>query len=133
MPITSSVVFCDDLRFEINGKMFLIGVYAEDLVPVGLPLTISLSAWVRITGVPPGVQQLSFAMGVNDEPQVQGAMTAVVQEGKESAHLNLIGLPVHLTKYGRIFLTLSGFSDGSSVHAELPVVPAPTGPEQRVR
>ncbi len=48
MPVTATVLFCDDIRFEMSGKMLFVGVYLDDLVPVVLHLVIQLAIWVRV-------------------------------------------------------------------------------------
>lgn len=125
MAVLGTVLFCDDIRFETSGKMLFIGVYPEDLVPGILPQTLSLSIWARLQGVDSGTHELKFSVGANGATQVDASMPMVVPEGKTSANVSLVGLPIELKDYGSIFITLSGFPDGSKVHAELPVVPNP--------
>jgi len=125
MPVTATVLFCDDIRFEMSGKMLFIGVYLDDLVPVVLPLVIPLAIWVRVQGLSPGSHELRFAVGANGVPQLDGGMTVVVTEGRHASHLTLVGLSVELKDCGHIFLTLTGFPDGQTVHAELPVLKPP--------
>lgn len=124
MAVSATVIFCDDIRFEMSGKMLLVGVYPEDLVPSVMPQTLVLSFWVRLKGVSAGTHNLRFAVGANGTDQVEAGLPLVVQEGKELSHLTLVGLPVELKDYGSIHLTLSGFPGGEAVRAELPVVQA---------
>lgn len=42
----SSVVLCDDVRQEANGKHILIGVYIDSVLVVDFPTNISLTIWV---------------------------------------------------------------------------------------
>lgn len=125
MAVLGTVLFCDDIRFEMNGKMMFIGVYPEDLVPGILPQTLALSIWARLQGVASGTHELRFSVGTNGVVQVDASMPMIVQEGKDSTNVSLVGLPIELKDFGSIFITLSGFPDGSKVHAELPVVPNP--------
>ena len=125
MPVTATVLFCDDIRFEVGGKMLFAGVYLDDLVPAVLPLVIPLAIWVRVQGLSPGNHELRFAVGANGVPQLDGGMTVVVTEGRHASHLMLVKLSVELKDYGHIFLTLTGFPDGQTVHAELPVLKPP--------
>jgi hypothetical protein len=122
MPINACLVFCDDIRFESNGKLIFVGVYPEDLVPASLPQRLTLSIWARLLGVPAGTHGLHFAFGVNGTNQIEADFSLVVNEGNQAAHLTLVGLPVELTDFGRISLTINGFPDGETVSAELPVV-----------
>lgn len=41
-----SVIFCDDIRREDNGKLIFIGVYPEDIYPHKFPANLRLSLWV---------------------------------------------------------------------------------------
>lgn len=43
--------FCDEVRQEITGKHFLIGVYSGDLIPATSPGSFPLSALVRVQGL----------------------------------------------------------------------------------
>lgn len=40
-PRTVSLIVCDDVRQEINGKLILIGVYTGDIVVSALPVTLT--------------------------------------------------------------------------------------------
>lgn len=123
MPISATFIFCDDIRIENNGKLIFVGVYPEDLVPGILPQRLSLSLWARLFGVPVGQHNLHFAVGVNGTNQMEADFSLVVNEGNQAAHLTLVGLPVDLTDFGQVTLTVTGFPDGETVRAELPVVP----------
>lgn len=46
-----SAFFCDEVRQEITGKHFLIGVYSGDLIPATTPSSFPLSALVRVQGL----------------------------------------------------------------------------------
>ncbi|MDO6967100.1 hypothetical protein [Rhizobium alvei] len=50
-PIRAEAIFCDDIRWEANGKQILIGVYPNDLVPAQIPIQIPISLWIRIHGL----------------------------------------------------------------------------------
>lgn len=43
-----TVIFCDDIRQERNGKWLLIGVYGADILVRGLPADLRLSLWIVI-------------------------------------------------------------------------------------
>lgn len=46
-----TVFFCDEVRQEITGKHFMIGVYSGDLIPAQSPGSFLLSALVRVQGL----------------------------------------------------------------------------------
>lgn len=123
MAISASVIFCDDIRVEGNGKLILIGLYPADLVPGFLPQMMTLSIWVRLRGLAPGAHNARFTLGVNGVTQTEAEVALVAPESKE-ANLSIIGLPIELKDYGRITFSLAGFPGGETVHEELPIVPA---------
>jgi hypothetical protein len=126
MAISASVIFCDDIRVEANGKPILIGVYPTNLVPGALPQAMSLSIWVRLRGVAPGAHMVHFTIGANGVTQFEGQAPLVVQESAPDAYLSLIALPVQLNDYGRITFSLSGLPEDETLHDELLVVPPPS-------
>lgn len=46
--IAQNVVFCDDIRREINGKDILIGVYGSDMVIPSFPSFVGLALFIQI-------------------------------------------------------------------------------------
>lgn len=46
-----SVVFCDDIRREDNGKHLLIGVYSGDLIPGQIPSRFFICMLARVQGL----------------------------------------------------------------------------------
>lgn len=125
MAISAAVTFCDDIRIENTGKLLLVGVYPDNLVPGALPQLLTLSVWVRLKGVPPGDHNLHFTFGANDEKSIEGDVALKVEQGKETAQLYLVGLPVELKKHGNIFFALTGLPNGEEVHERLPIVLTP--------
>lgn len=58
-----SVILCDDIRREDNGKAFIIGVYSGDIV-VQSPANLGLSLWLQgraLKGATSIAAQLKFA------------------------------------------------------------------------
>lgn len=113
MTISGFVAFCDDIRFENNGKAIIVGLYSEDLIPGFLPQVLPLSFWVRLTGLPSGKTELSMKIGTNDKVQQTASVTLEVQASDRPANLYFVGAPIALEESGEIFLELSGFPDGS--------------------
>lgn len=61
--IRTTVVFCDDIRQEGNGKHILIGVYSGSLTPIDpFPNVFYVSAFVRVVGLEGGLHSFSFRM-----------------------------------------------------------------------
>lgn len=65
--ISSSVVICDDIRQETNGKQILIGVYGNAVIVPSMPFSIPLCAWIeyqtREIGVDTVHVRLSYTTG----------------------------------------------------------------------
>lgn len=121
MGLSASIIFCDDIRIEANGKHILVGVYLANLVPAALPQSLALSIWVRLRGLVAGVHNVSFKVTANGVTQVEADVSITVQDGDALSHMSLIGLPIHLTHQGKITFSLSGLPGGETLHEELPV------------
>jgi hypothetical protein len=44
-----AAILCDDVRTEINGKPFLIGVYLKTIVVQGFPANINVCIWIQFS------------------------------------------------------------------------------------
>lgn len=44
-----AAILCDDVRTEINGKPFLIGVYLKGIVVQGFPANINVCIWIQFS------------------------------------------------------------------------------------
>ncbi len=62
----ASVIICDDVRTEINGKEILIGVYNQALIVKELPFTMRLTFRVSLTLKMPDQRTCSFAVSDPD-------------------------------------------------------------------
>jgi hypothetical protein len=68
-----TAIFCDDVRYEVNGKISLIGIYGPDLVVLGELPTVLPLFWISVFALfPPekpvgGVQVLVYLPGDTDE------------------------------------------------------------------
>jgi hypothetical protein len=45
--LVDSVLLCDDIRREVNGKAILIGVYSGDIIVPTAPTSLGLSLWLQ--------------------------------------------------------------------------------------
>jgi len=45
--VVQSALICEDIRFEINGKHILVGVYSSDIGVSQFPTRMSLCSWVQ--------------------------------------------------------------------------------------
>jgi hypothetical protein len=106
-----STVFCDDIRLENNGKLLLIGVYQDFLIPAFLPQTLGLSFWLRLGGVDKGVHEIHLTIGVDESVQNEINVKLDIQSEGQPAHVHLIGIPVQLNSPSKIFVEVTGLQD----------------------
>lgn len=125
MSIHGFVIFCDDIRFENNGKAILIGVYSEDLVPGILPQVLPLSFWVKLNGVMDSNLKLKLNIGVNGKVQHTVDADLSIQDTKKPVNLYFAGLPINIEESGNIFIEVSGFKDGFVFKDKLNIMPVP--------
>lgn len=123
MPISAAVTFCDDIRTESNGKLILVGVYPENLVPFSIPQIITISVWIRIKGLKVGSHPVHFSAGVDDESRYDIDGTLNVPDGHSSTQFTVMGLQLEIKNYGKLFIKLTGFAENQTVYEELPIVP----------
>ncbi|WP_426239927.1 hypothetical protein [Pararhizobium sp. DWP1-1-3] len=56
------VTFCDQVRNETNGKIFLIGVYPADVMMVSqIPGNVHVSAWVKVRDLQVGAYDFEMS------------------------------------------------------------------------
>lgn len=122
MSVSGFAIFCDDIRFENNGKAILIGVYSEDLVPGVLPQVIPLSFWVRLTGVPLGDIKLNLTVGANGKAAHHAEIGMNIHHDDRPVNLYFSGMPISIESDGEIFLELSGFEGNFTFREVLKVM-----------
>lgn len=62
-PTITTVVLCEDIRREVNGKDILIGVYGGNIEVAHFPATISIAYWMNM--VPAAIGDLSISFRVS--------------------------------------------------------------------
>lgn len=126
MPSKIHTVFCDDIRREDNGKMILIGVYMDDLVPSSIPLTFPLSLWVTFKSEEADAGKLSIILTLPGGKHVK--MHADMEEMPAGSNVSFIfgGVPVEIREPGMITVQLQ-FADDEPIDAgSLIVTPPPS-------
>jgi hypothetical protein len=92
-----SVVVCDDVRRESNGKALIIGAYVGDIVLPSVPLTLSLAFYFLGKGIEPGngTVELRIEHTRSKEPMGLATARAVVHNvpAGTSTALVLPGIP----------------------------------------
>lgn len=91
-------VFCDDIRQEISGKYILIGLYSGDLIPSVLPLPVSLSTMIWVSGLSAGQHPFKVTISVDSSTihEIEGVMQ--VADQTQQSHVVLAGFPLHFEK-----------------------------------
>lgn len=101
MPIKFDAIFCDDIRREDNGKIFMIGVYPTNIT-LALPATLPLAVWVRFTGAKEGKNKIAFRIELPGETGIEGNGELLVNENSASGSIALPKLPCKLSREGKI-------------------------------
>jgi hypothetical protein len=101
--VFQTLVVCDDIRFENNGKLLLIGVYSDVVQVFKLPLQLrSLGLAVRARAMSPG--RISFSVTASD-PQGNSLLEANGEVNYEGEAGRSIWLPIVM---GPALLTTEG-------------------------
>lgn len=132
MTISCDVVFADDIRSEANGKMFLIGVYSDGLVPGSLPATFGLSIWARLRGLPEGEHKIDARISLGDTLLHSLTIAVKVERPDQPIQIILTGMPVSVQSPGTLSIVLSSDSLGQIAVGQLPIEaprPIPNGPQ----
>ncbi len=109
LPFTiNSVVICDDLRREWNGKDILIGVYGGGMKVQVLPMMVLISLWLETNPLTIGEYTASLkVVGQGNSilfEQVLGKLSIATLEPSNAA---FAGIPLNLQAEGKIEFQLS--------------------------
>lgn len=64
----NSVVICDDVRKEVNGKDILIGVYGGSIIVQSLPVNLPIAVWVELTPAQVGHLEIDMKIHMPSNP-----------------------------------------------------------------
>ncbi len=123
-----ALVLCDDIRFENNGKLLLIGVYSDVVQVFKLPLQLrSLGLAVRARAMSHG--RIAFTVTASD-PQGNSLLEANGEMNYEGEPGRTIWLPIVM---GPTLLTTEGtygvrivLGDAPAIHETFVVKKTPT-------
>jgi hypothetical protein len=92
-------LFCDDIRYENNGKQILIGVYTGDILISQIPAIISLAVWIAFERIndTTGELPVEFRM-INTQGNSlgYGSATLHLTSDLHDGAIALPGLPLQL-------------------------------------
>ena len=125
-----ALVLCDDIRFENNGKLLLIGVYSDVVQVFKLPLQLrSLGLAVRARAISRG--RIAFTVTASD-PQGNSLLEANGEMNYEGEPGRTIWLPIVM---GPTLLTTEGtygvrivLGDAPAIHETFVVKKTPEQP-----
>jgi len=132
MTVRADFVFADDIRSENNGKLILIGVYADGLVPGALPATFNMSVWARLRGLPAGDYSITATAKFDNATLLSFDLAATVDKPDRVVQVILTGMPVKVQAPGMLSLTLSTEAMGEIATGFLPIEdpkPIPGAPQ----
>src|SRR5512139_3475912 len=97
-----TVVLCDDIRQEANGKYLLVGVYGSNIVVRRFPVNIRLAVWLLVHP-----KELGTFEG---RIRVVGPQEAILADGRLAFEIKatngtimaIPGLPLQLQREGQI-------------------------------
>lgn len=122
MTESISVVFCEDIRQEHNLKIFLIGVYPDDLVPSFLPQLIHLSIWVKISDIQSGQYMIASEIGFDGSVQHVVETELNIEAVQSLANIYLLNIPVQVDSPGEIFCRVKGLPNNREFTQKLRVL-----------
>lgn len=109
--IVKSVIICDDVRIEDNGKAILIGVYSGTITLRKMPTAMRLAFW--LLGEVEGEGKLDFAVKAEFKPAKEGekpfeatiapfemTVTDPFQEQRQDFQIALPAIPVSFSGPG---------------------------------
>jgi hypothetical protein len=96
-----TVVVCDDIRQENNGKWLLIGVYARDIVVANLPADLRLAIWLLVTPKQLGAStiKLRIVVGPHNASLVDAELQYDIKEISPTVFA-MAGLPIQVRSEG---------------------------------
>ncbi len=83
-----SVVICDDVRREQNGKDLLIGVYSGDILVPAFPFVLPLSMWMEYAPPKPGPNDIFIRLHYGQQPP------SIVKATLEVMDSSTVGVPL---------------------------------------
>lgn len=106
-------LFCDEIRQEMSGKLFVIGLYVDDIRVVDPPMTIPLTAWLRFLGLPKGEHKNTLRIKLNDQ-EIFSANGVVSSDGITTPNAFAFNVPVKVEGPGMLSIEVQ-FGDGELI------------------
>lgn len=103
MPADISLLLCEDIRREDNGKYILIGIFNEGINAYKLPLSTALSTFISIRNCSAGEHKLQIMVSLpNQEKTTSQPTTIFVEEGNSNATGIIHSVPIVTDQEGTL-------------------------------
>lgn len=121
----TTVVVCEDIRIEGNGKHILIGVYPTDMIVGQFPASLRLAFWIRIyPPPPPGDHAFRAIIRVpgGGEGAIDGSVAVAGNiPDKVPVVLALTAVPVELSETGEMEVLVGFDGKAPDVVGSMPI------------
>lgn len=126
MTVRAEFVFCDDIRFEANGKALVVGGYTDGMVLPTFPVIITVSIWIRIRGLAPGDHSISIRLSLdgNDLPTLD--LPAQISDSVTMAAAAISGIPLSIAAPGKLTVELASTELGTFASESLLLLDQPS-------
>lgn len=75
----NTIILCEDIRTEDNGKLIIIGVFASKVLISNAPSTLQLAVYFELVGLPAGTYDITVKLYIkNDKGKTPKGATALV-------------------------------------------------------
>ena len=131
----NTVVFCDDIRQEVGGKVTLVGAYTPELNASKIPVTIPVAVWVVLSPDKMGDFKFNLKIEDPDKNQILKGEIAGTFSASAITSLAIPQMPVIVSKTGTYKFSIK--EDGGSkwhmlgvlkLNYVAAVMPNPTSP-----
>jgi len=132
LPIdVETVVLCDDIRQEANGKFLLIGVYGGNIVVPSFPANLNLAVWILGHAATSGKVQVRLrVVGPQETVLQEGTFDVEIKDVLHGTIMAISGLPLQFQREGkmRVELASAGEADWTPIKTLGVILPSRTSP-----
>lgn len=126
MTVRAEFIFCDDIRFETNGKALIVGGYTDGMVLSAFPAIVHVSIWIRIRGLAPGDHSISIRLSHdgNDLPTLE--LPAQINDRVTMVAASINGIPLSIAAPGKLTVELTSKDLGTFASESLLLLDQPS-------
>jgi hypothetical protein len=101
-----NTVVCDEVRKEVSGKFFLIGVYGDAIVVPSLPRQVTVSLWCHIVPKALGLMTIEVMMEGPDDQKATGTIQALIVAQDQPFGMHIGPMILDVPKSGEVQFSL---------------------------